>query len=65
MTPERNLDCRGLSEAIAVLRIKQALECAPEARPKLRAQISKECCPNAVRVGLRSDAHCVSLMEAD
>jgi len=65
MTPHRTLDCRGLSEAIVVLRIKQAIECAAVEQPQIHAQISEECCAKSVRAGLHTAAECVSLMEAD
>lgn len=51
MTAELTLDCRGLPEAIAVLRIKQALECHGETG-LLTAQIDADCSVKRVRAGL-------------
>lgn len=64
MTLERSLDCRGLSEAIAVLRIKQALDCETGDQPKLRAQLCETCCADTVLAGLRADATSVSVVPA-
>ncbi|MGB0660247.1 MAG: hypothetical protein ACPGNV_08690 [Mangrovicoccus sp.] len=63
MISEHTLDCRGLTEAIAVLRIKQALHCATEDDPRFHVQISANCCPSALQSGLGSDASCVSRTE--
>lgn len=64
MTIERSLDCRGLSEAVAVLRIKQALDCAPDEQPKLQAHLGTQCCEDTVLSALQSDAGNVSVKVA-
>ena len=64
MFHHESLDCRGLPEAIAVLRIKQALHCATTDTQRFRVQISDACCPDTVEAGLGADAACVSLKSA-
>lgn len=64
MLRSESLDCRGLPEAITVLRIKQALHCAPSDNQEFRVQISEECCPDTVEAGLGADADSVSLKNA-
>ncbi len=63
MNSDQNLDCRGLPEALAVLRIKQALHCASMDTAKVHVQISEDCCQDAIQTGLRSENACVAVME--
>lgn len=61
MQPHESLDCRGLPEAVTVLRIKQALHCATTDTQRFRVQISDTCCADTVEAGLGADATNVSL----
>ncbi|MBT8153080.1 hypothetical protein KMP13_04090 [Epibacterium ulvae] len=63
MNSDQNLDCRGLPEALAVLRIKQALHCTSLDDLKVCVQISEDCCQDAIQSGLQSESACVAVME--